>query len=459
VSSQQFPSPDSEPEVEAETGPARAWWLATPRLGYAIVAGAAWLLLGAVYGPLSWLAALWWVAVIAAAALELAALGRASQISARRVVEPVLSLGAANQVRLALRNRSGQDLRCCLRDEPPLDFEAGRLRLSCELRAGGETMPVYLVTPRKRGDYAFGKLEARLTTGLGVVARQLRFDLSQRVKVYPNLTDIRSYQLQAQKQRLQDIGVHPMRSASIGMEFESLRAYVPGDEPRRIDWKATARHGKPITRLYDIERSQHVVLCLDLGRTMLSELGVLSKADHAVNAAALVAHVAARSGDWVGLFAFSGRPGLFVPPRKSQFGLILDSLYGLQAERVESDYRRSFLEAAHRIRKRALIILLTDLVDPDSSARLVRNVSLLTRRHLVLCGALSDYELYELARQSPTEPRKLYERTVASALLSDRQRALAALRERGAIAFDATPENLSVAVLNHYLEIKAKARL
>ena len=455
----QFPFPDNEPETEAERAPARAWWLLSPRLGYAVVAGAAWLLLGAIWGPLSWLALLWWAAVITAAATEFSALGGASQVSARRLVEPVLSLGAANQVRLALRNRSDQHFRCLVRDEPPLDFEAAGLRLRCELPRGGECLVSYSLCPRKRGNYAFGRLEVRLTTGMGLVARQLRFELSQHVKVYPNLADIRSYQLQAQKQRLQDIGIHLVRMASTGMEFESLRAYVPGDEPRRIDWKATARHGEPITRLYDLERSQQVVLCLDLGRTMLSELGLLSKADHAVNAAALVAHVAARSGDWVGLFAFAGKPTLFVPPRKSQFGLILDSLYGLQAELVESDYRRAFLEAAHRLRKRALVILLSDLVDPDSSARLVESVGLLTRKHVVLCAALSDYELYELANQSPTEARKLYERTVATALLSDRQRALAALREKGAIAFDATPENLSVATLNHYLEIKARARL
>jgi uncharacterized protein (DUF58 family) len=431
----------------------------TPRTGYAVVAGSVWLLLAALFLPLAWANAIWWLALVTAVAMDARAVGAARRVTARRKLDPILSLGAANRVELVLRNRSDQTFQCQVRDAPPLDFHAGSLRLQCELPADGDCRPTYSLTPRRRGDYEFGRLEARLTSRLGLVARQLRFELNEHVRVYPNLADIRAYQMHASKQLLPDIGVHPVRLLSMGLEFESLRAYVPGDEPRRIDWKATARHGEPITREYDIEKSQHVVICLDLGRVMMSELGALTKADHAVNAAALLTHVASRHGDWVGLFAFAEQPMLFVPPRKNQFQRVLEALYGLQPERVESDYQRSFLEAAAHIRKRALVVLLTDLVDPDSSARLRTHIGLLTRKHVVLCAALSDYELYDIARRAPETPRDLYERTVATALLADRQKAVAALRERGAMAFDATPENLSVAVLNHYLEIKARARL
>lgn len=456
MSSQLYPSPASE-AVEREAGGAR--WMLTPRAGYAVVLGAVWLFLAALVLPLLWLGALWWAALLAALVADVRALRAGRSVAARREVDAILSLGALNRVVIVLRNRGDEAFRVLARDEPPLDFEAGELRLSCELPPGGECRPTYSLRPRRRGDYAFGRLEVRLITSMGLVARQLRFELGERVKVYPNLEHIRSYQMHAQRQHLPDIGVHPLRLVSMGMEFESLRAYVPGDELRRVDWKATARRARPITRQYDIERSQHVVVCLDLGRTMLSELGALTKADHAVNAATLLAHVASRHGDWVGLFAFSGAPRLFVPPRKNQFQQVLSALYGLQPERVESDYERSFLEAAKRLRKRALVVLLTDLTDPDSSARLRHHVGLLTRKHLVLCAALSDYELYDLSARAPQESRDLYERTVATALLEDRRQAIAALNERGAVAFDATPENLSVAVLNRYLEIKARARL
>lgn len=445
-----------EPEAAAARG---ACWLPTARLGYALAAGAALTLLGAVWAPARWLA-LAWVGMIAAMA---AAGGRmlygARQVTARRRVEPILSLGAANPVEVELRNRADARYSYVLADAAPGDCDCDCGLRAGGLAAGGESVVRYAVTPRRRGDYAFGALEVRLTAGPGLLARQLRFELGQRVKVYPNLADVRSYELQAHHRRLHQLGIHTMRQISVGMEFESLRGYVPGDEPRHIDWKATARRGEPITRQYDVERSRHVVVVLDLGRLMVSQLGALTKADHAINAATLLAHVASRAGDWVGLLAFSARTLLFVPPRRGQFPLLLESLYNLHPERVESDYRAVFLEAAQRIRKRSLVIVLTDLIDPEASSRLVRHLAPLARRHVVLCAALSDYELYELASRTPEVARDLYERTVAGSLLGDRQRALSALRQAGVMAFDATPASLSVAVLNHYLEVKARALL
>lgn len=453
----QFQSPDSPLESEARA--AAGHWFPSSRLGGALAIGAAGFALGVVAAPLMWLGALWWAVVLIAALADLRALREARRVSAERRIEDVISLGVPNPAILALRNRSQYSFRCVLRDEPPLDFVIDQRDQRCDLPAGGECAATYHATPPKRGDFGFGQLVVRLTAGFGLVVRQLTFDLRRSVKVYPNLTGIRAHEIAAKKERLVDIGVHVSRLRGTGLEFESLRAYVPGDELRRVDWKATARHAEMIARQYDVERSQHVIVCLDLGRTMASDLGLLTKADHAVNAATLLAYVAAKAGDWVGLYAFAQGPLAYVPPRKQQFSRVLDALYGLQPQGMESNYYQSFMEAAQRIRKRALVVLFTDLLDPDSSGRLLRYVTLLTQRHLVLCAALSDYELYDIAARSPTEPRDLYERTVATALLADRQRALNALRERGAIAFDATPANLSVEVLNRYLEVKARSRL
>jgi uncharacterized protein (DUF58 family) len=420
---------------------------------------AIWFVGGALWPPLAWLGAVSWVALITAIVADVRALRDWRQVGAQRLMEDVISLGAPNRVTIALRNRSSHLFHCLIRDEPPLDFATDHEEMTCDLPAGGRWSGAYHVTPPRRGDFEVGVLEARLATGLGLVVRQVRYDLRRTIRVYPNLTGIRAHEIAAKRERLIDIGIHPSRIKGTGLEFESLRDYVPGDEVRRIDWKATARHAEPITREYDIERSQHVIICLDLGRTMASDLGMLTKVDHAVNAATLLAYVASRGGDWVGLYAFAQGPLVFVPPRKQQFSRVLDSLYRLQPQPTESNYHRSFMEAAHRVRKRALVVLFTDMPDPDSSARLLRYVSLLTQRHLVLCAALSDYELYDIAGRTPTDERQLYERTVATSLLADRQRAISALRRRGAIAFDATPANLSVEVLNRYLEIKARARL
>jgi uncharacterized protein (DUF58 family) len=457
VSSAQFQSPDSGREADAQATAGR--WFPSARLGGALIIGALGFALGVMVAPLMWLGVVWWAVVLIAVFADVRALQGARRISAERAIEDIISLGVPNPAAVALRNRSPYAFQCLVRDEPPLDFVVDRSVQRCDLPAGSECSVTYHVTPPKRGDFSFGQLSVRFTTGFGLVVRELTFDLRRGVKVYPNLTGIRAHEIAAKKERLVDIGVHVSRLRGTGLEFESLRAYVPGDELRRVDWKASARHAELIAREYDVERSQHVIACLDLGRTMASDLGLLTKADHAVNAATLLTYVAAKAGDWVGLYAFAEGPIAFVPPRKQQFPRVLDALYGLQPQGTESNYYRSFVAAAQRIRKRALVVLFTDLPDPDSSGRLLRYVTLLTQRHLVLCAALSDYEVYDIAARSPAEPRQLYERTVATALLADRQRALSALRQRGALAFDATPANLSVEVLNRYLEIKARARL
>ncbi|HUT75387.1 MAG TPA: DUF58 domain-containing protein [Armatimonadota bacterium] len=456
-SSQPFPSHASD--AASEQPPAALHWLPSARLGVVVAGGAVWLALAAAWSSLLWLVPLWWAGLVAAVWGDVSALRGAEALTARRETHNVMSLGGANRVTIVLRNRSAYRFRCLVRDEPPLDMPNDRPRMSCELGARSECRATYRVTPPRRGDYGFGALNMRVTGGFGLLMRQLRFDLTQRVKVYPSLAGIRAHEVAARKERLADLGVHLSRLRGTGLEFESLRAYVPGDELRRVDWKATARRAEPITRQFDVERSQHIVLCLDLGRTMASDLGAMTKTDHAVNAATLLAYVADKAGDWVGVYAFAQGPTVFVPPGRHQFPRLLDTLYGLQPQGIEADYYESLLAAAHRIRKRSLVVLFTDLLDPDSSARLIRHITLLTERHLVLCAALSDYELHELAARSPGQPRELYERAVATALLTDRRRALDALRQRGAIALDATPANLSVEVLNRYLEIKQRARL
>jgi len=439
--------------------PARASWSPTARLAGALAAGGLCVALGVLWRPLGWLGALWAIGLAAALWTEIQALAPAAGLRVRREVEAVISLGAANPVALIVWNAGAAAYGCEVRDEPPLEFVSRGESQACRLPAGGEVRLTYHVTPPRRGDFAFGAITLRVTGSYGLVRRQVRVGAEQPVKVYPRLTEIREHELALRKERRLETGVHMARLRGVGLEFESLRDYLPGDELRRVDWKATARHGELLTREYEVERSQHIVLCLDLGRTMASRLGLLTKVDHAVNAAALLAYVAAGLGDWVGLYSFGEAPAGFTPPRKHQFSQVLDSLYGLQPQAAESDYYQAFVDISHRLRKRALVVLFTDLPDADSSARLLRHVRLLTRRHLVLCAALSDYELHALSRRSPRGPRDLYERTVATALLADRERALAALRETGAIALDATPTNLSIEVLNRYLKIKAQSAL
>jgi uncharacterized protein (DUF58 family) len=248
----------------------------------------------------------------------------------------------------------------------------------------------------------------------------------------------------------------------VGLEFDRLRDYLPDDEPRRLDWKATARRGQLMTREFDIERSQNVLLVLDLGRTMASRLGDLTKVDLAVNACVLVAHIALTYDDRVGLFTFAAAPGIFLPPdrgREQVQRALLEALYRARGVAEEANYRAAFASLAARQRKRALILLFTDLIDPDSSRRLIETIPLLTAKHRVVCVAFGDHELGDLVRARPHEGHELYRQAVAISMLEDRRLALAELTRRGVLTVDASPTNLGIAAVNKYLELKQSGRV
>ena len=192
-----------------------------------------------------------------------------------------------------------------------------------------------------------------------------------------------------------------------GSEFESLRDYVPGDEYKKIDWSATARRGKLISRQYEAERSQNIVLLLDTGRTMLQPVQKMAKLDFVVNTALMLAYVAAASDDKVGLMAFDADIRVYLPPAKSKAQVygILESLYNLNARMVETDYKAAFQNLATRWRRRSLVVLFSDLVDPDSSAQILDAVPMLADMHRLVCVTVSDPNILAGRQRRPRRRR------------------------------------------------------
>jgi uncharacterized protein (DUF58 family) len=416
----------------------------------------------AVYVPgLRWGGLLFDGVVVALCGCDLLLLRGAEQLSASRQVEETLSVGAPEPVRLAVSNRSSQWLTVDLRDEPPVSAVVERRGFRFTLGPRHSWRGEYTVVPRERGDHRFGSLYLRVRTPLGLLLRTIMLPVPAPVRVYPDVRQIRQYEMLARQNRRAQVGLRWVRQLGAGTEFERLRDYVPNDEIRRVDWKATARRGALMTREYDVERTQTVVLALDLGRTMASRLELMTKADYAVNACVLLSYVAALADDHVGLFAFAEQPRVFLQPGKGrpQVFNLLEGLYPLQAVPKEANYRLAFTYLASQLRKRALVILFTDLVDPDASRRLIESIGLLSRRHRVLCVAFSDYELADLIQAAPESANDLYRQTVAASMLEDRRRALAELARRGVLSVDAGPSGLTVAAINKYLELKAAAKV
>lgn len=372
-----------------------------------------------------------------------------------------LSLGADNPIHVFVRNRGRRPAHIWLRDEPPDAFGIDARILAGEVGVGQTWQAGYRVRPLRRGDYEFGDLNLRWQGPLGLVVRQARIEAGEPVKVYPNLLDVRRYDLLLRRNRLQELGLRHTRMFGEGTEYERLRDYLPDDEYRRIDWKATARRHRPVTIEYQTERSQNVIAALDVGRMMQSPVAQISKLDYVINAALLLAYVATGKGDKVGMMTFADNVGQFLRPRqgRGQFYRMLELLYAVEAQPVEPDYRHALSYLAAKQRKRALVVVFTDLSGGTSMRSLVGHVSVLARRCLPLVVTISDPDIYAATRRRPDDSLAVYQRAAAVQLLDERRLALDSLRRQGVLTLDVPANQLSLAVINRYLELKGRMLL
>jgi uncharacterized protein (DUF58 family) len=303
--------------------------------------------------------------------------------------------------------------------------------------------------------------------------------------VYPNLLAVRRYEALVRRGRLQEMGVRRARRLGSGIEFERLRDYSPDDEFRRINWTATARRHTPVAVEYQTERSQTVMLLLDSGRLMSTQvpyareleesplsggrdedgpaevIPALTRLDHAINAALLLAHVCVTYGDRAGLIGFSDRVLSFLRPAagRRQFLSLTEALYNLQPQRTESDYAEALAYLATRSPRRSLTVIFTDIAHQAAAASLLANISHLSRRHLPLIVTMRDPAVERLATEPVEDARSVYERAVAQNLLDDREVVLSRLRQHGALTLDVPADQLTPSVINRYLEIKARGEL
>jgi uncharacterized protein (DUF58 family) len=320
---------------------------------------------------------------------------------------------------------------------------------------------VYHVRPLRRGDYRFGRVNLRWCGPLGLVVRQGHVEAAEPVKVYPNLLDVRRYDLLLRRNRLQEMGLRHTRLFGEGTEFERLREYLPDDEFRRIEWKATARRRRPVTIEYQTERSQNVIAVLDVGRMMQSPVARMAKLDYVVNAVLLLGYVATGKGDKVGLMTFADDVPLYLSPRqgRGQFYRMLEALYAVEAQPVEPDYRRALGYLATKQRKRSLVLIFTDLTGGMSVQSLTSHVSVLARRSLPLVVTISDPEVHAAAGLRPRTSLEVYQRAAAGRLLDERRVVLDNLHRHGVLTLDVPADRLSLAVINRYLELKGRTLL
>lgn len=411
-----------------------------------------------------WVALLWVSFVVALLLADWRITPNYSAWTVTRRHDERLSLATANPIEIVIHLRRGaKPVTVWVRDEAPSPFhlaETERILGAQVTPRVGQTL-TYAVYPPRRGDYRFGDLHLRWESLLGLLYRQHTFPAAESVKVYPNLADVKKYDLLLRKNRLWELGVRNTRIFGSGTEFERLRDYLPDDEYRRINWKATARRGKPISVEYETERSQHIMVLLDMGRMMRSPVGDVAKLDYAINAVLLLAYVAAQKGDKIGLLAFADEVQLWVEPRsgKQQFHRMLEQLYRLESTAVEPHYARAFSYFAAKQHKRSLVLLFTDLTGSITTEMLIAQLGRIRRQHLPLLVTMRDPTVQRMADQVVADSPSLYQRTVAEQLLDDRRLTIERLTQHGILTLDVPADELSIAVVNRYLELKARNQI
>ncbi|MBK7858331.1 MAG: DUF58 domain-containing protein [Archangiaceae bacterium] len=375
-------------------------------------------------------------------------------LKVERELDPVLSSGAANRVTLRLEGRARGELRDTAGSGPSLEGNAQPFAVD------GITTVSWWVTPRHRGDLSLGPLGVRLHGPLGLCARQLTLPLTQTVKVYPDLAALSREALVLATAHAES-SKRVLRRPAEGREFESLREYRRGDDRRTLDWKATARRGRPMVRVHQPEQNQTVLLLLDCGRHMAGEIAGRRKLEYAVDAALRLAKVGVDQGDQVGVMTFASQVGAWRPPRRGleQLRAVADVLYRVEASFEESDYGAALDLAFARTSRRALVVVLTDLLDIDTSAALVKRTLQLVPRHLPLVASLLDEGLQAAALAPPHTVDEAYQRQVAARLEDEYRLTAARLRDAGARVIRAAARDFGPAAVNAYLELKARGAL
>lgn len=399
--------------------------------------------------------------VVLLALIDVVLAPRANDLSPRRTVANVLRMGRPADVVVELHNPSDRRLAVELHDATPPSMGRAPLRHRVKIEPRGWTQLSAVVRPGRRGRASIGPLTIRTAGPMGLAGRQSTLPLVDEVKVYPALHGRAEVELRFRRAQLLQSGLRATAYRGGSDEFDSLREYVSDDEFRRINWKATARSPRPIANEYREEHNQQVVMLLDASRATAGQVAGVSRLEHSLDAAIAVADLAARVGDHVGALAFGRDVRAFVEPRggPSQPPRILHLLFDLEAGLYAPNYPQAFATLLARHRRRAWLVLFTDLSEESVLEPLLRAIPVLLSRHLLVVASVRDPEVEALATSVPWTSEDVYERASAAGFVTWRDRAAARMRGLGATVIDAQPGALAAAVADEYLDVKSKGRL
>jgi len=386
--------------------------------------------------------------------------GAKKGVSAKRVLPEKFSNGDDNPIEIHLKNQYTFPILAKIIDEVPFQFQKRDFLIKKRFKLNEEHAFVYQLRPTERGEYSFGKLIVNVQSPLTLVSKRYDFSEGDMVPTYPSFIQLRKFDLIALAYR-NEFGLKKVRRIGHTMEFEQIKDYVLGDDIRTINWRATAKRNQLMVNQFQDEKSQPIYSVIDKGRVMKMPFNQMSLLDYAVNATLVMSSITLRKQDKAGMFCFSKKVEnrVVAERRTSQMGLILETLYNIRTDFLESDYSKLYADIKRNVKHRSLLFLYTNFETLDGLERQLPYIQAIAKQHVLVTIFFENSELEALISNPAETMQEIYNKTIAEKFSYEKRLIVKELESRGVYSILTKPENLTVNVINKYLEIKARGIL
>lgn len=382
-------------------------------------------------------------------------------ISAQRILPEKLSNGDENPVKIDIKNNYDFKISVKVIDEIPFQFQKRDFLIEKQIFPGRNTFFQYILEPKERGEYNFGSLNVYVSSPLGFVSKRFNFQKDANLPSYPSFIHLRKYELMAIQSEFLLGGIKKIRKLGHTMEFEQIKEYVPGDDIRTINWKATSKTNRLMVNQFQDEKSQRIFMLIDTGRTMKMPFKGLSLLDYSINATMALSHIILKKGDRAGMMTFSKKTEnkIAAENKSGQLRKISEALYNIKTDFFESDFNRLYQDVKYSLNQRSLILLFTNFETLDGLNRQLKYLRGIAKNHLLVVVFFKNSELQTLINKNPENMQEIYDEIIAEKFEFEKKLIIQELRKYGIYTVYTLPENLNIDVINKYLEIKARGIL
>ena len=382
-------------------------------------------------------------------------------IKAQRILPEKLSNGDENFVKIDIKNLYGFNIKTKIIDEIPFQFQKRDFLIVKNIESKKNIFFQYHLEPKERGEYPFGSLNVFVSSPFGLVSRKFIFQKDDQLPCYPSFIHLIKYELMALNNEFMMGGIKKIRRLGHTMEFEQIKEYVPGDDVRTINWKASSKRNQLMVNQFQDEKSQRIYMIIDKGRTMQMPFNGLSLLDYSINSAMALSHIILKKFDKAGMMTFSKKTEnkIAAENKNGQLKKIAEALYNINTNFYESDFSRLYQDVKFSINQRSLILLFTNFETLDAVNRQMKYLRGIAKNHLLVVVFFKNSEMLQLVGGNPDNMQEVYDEIIAEKFEMEKKLIIQELRKHGIYSIYTLPENLNIEVINKYLEIKARGIL